>query len=92
MPTLLRRAKPYSYFPFDDSEITDSFITIFTQPISELVLAVGVVSSGNVMLWHLVQIDRQHDRTECVSVFSSMALRGLLSPFLTLLVSLLAFI
>lgn len=32
------------------------------------------------MLWHLVQIDRQRDRTECVFMFSSMALRGLLSP------------
>lgn len=35
------------------------------------------------MLWHLVQIDRQRDRTECVSVFSSMAQRGLLSPSFT---------
>lgn len=32
------------------------------------------------MLWHLVQIDRQRDKTECLSGFSSMALRGLLSP------------
>lgn len=32
------------------------------------------------MLWHLVQIDRQRDRTQSMSVFSSMAQRGLWSP------------
>lgn len=68
-------------FPLDDCEITDSFIFVFTWPIGELCFGCGgVVSSGNVMLWHLVQIDRQRDRTECLSVFSSMALRELLSP------------
>lgn len=61
-------------FPRDDS-LNPSFLYLHNQSVS-WVLAIGVVSSGNVMLWHLVQIDKQRDRTE----FSSMALGGSFNP------------
>lgn len=57
-------------------------ILAYWQTLYWLWASLVLVPIRNVMLWHLVQFDRQHDRTGvCVcAVFSSMALSALAHP------------
>lgn len=80
LPNVLRQGSPCSLFLLGIwCDASDSFSSVFTgfwRALYWLWASLVLVPIRNVMLWHLVQFDRQRDRTgACVcAVFSSMAL------------------